>query len=93
LIDFAENRNTDAILAQRDLRKKDILLNTRKTPKTGKRVALKSKYLLTRKDIFKVVQNLKEETKKKKIKKKGKKTKYILVSSEEEKEESVDELA
>jgi hypothetical protein len=56
-------------------------------------VALKGKYLLTKEDIFKVVQDLKEGTKKKKTKQGGKKTKYILISSEEEEEESVDELA
>ena len=81
------------ILAQRELRKKNVLLNTYKIRKTGKRVALKGKYLLTREDILKVVQDLKEGSKKKKTKKGGKKTKYILISSEEEEEESVDELA
>jgi hypothetical protein len=54
LIDFAEDRDTDAILAQRELREKDVLLNTRKTRKKGKRVALKGKYLLTKEDILKV---------------------------------------
>jgi hypothetical protein len=63
----------------------------RKTHKTGTRVALKGKYLLTKEDILKVVQDLEEGTKKKKTKKGGKKTKYILISSEEE-EDSVDEL-
>lgn len=94
LIDFAEDRDTDAILARRDLREKEVLLNTRKTRKTGKRVALKDKYLLTKEDIIKVVRDLEEGTKKKKTKKGGKKTKYILISSEEEEEEdSEDELA
>jgi hypothetical protein len=77
LIDFAKYRDIDAILAQRDLHEKDVLLNTRNTRKTGKRVALKGKYLLTKEDIFKVVQDLEEGTKKKKAKKGGKKTKYI----------------
>jgi hypothetical protein len=36
------------------LREKDVLLNTRRTRKTGKRVALKGKYLLTKEDILKV---------------------------------------
>jgi hypothetical protein len=48
LIDFAEDRDTDAILARRELREKDVLFNTHKTRKTGKRVALKGKYLLTK---------------------------------------------
>jgi hypothetical protein len=93
LIDFAEDRDTDAILARRELREKDVLLNTRKTRKTGKRVALKGKYLLTKEDILKVVQDLEEGTKAKRTKKRGKKTKYILISSEEEEEDSADELA
>jgi hypothetical protein len=84
---------TDAILARRELREKDVLLNTRKTRKTGKKVALKGKYLLTRKDILKVVQDLEDGTKKEKTEKGGKKTKYVLISSEEEEEESIDELA
>jgi hypothetical protein len=93
LIDFAEDRDTDAILARRELREKDVLLNTRKTRRKGKRVALKGKYLLTKEDILKVVRDLEGETEKKKMKKGGKKTKYILVSLEEKEEESVDELA
>jgi hypothetical protein len=93
LIDFAEDQDTDVILAQRELREKDILLNMCKMRKKGKRVALKGKYLLTKEDILKVVQDLKGQTKKKKTKERGKKTKYILISSEEEEEESMDELA
>jgi hypothetical protein len=93
LISFAEDRDNDAILARRKLGEKDVLLNTRKTRKTGKRVALKGKYLLTKDDILKVVQDLKKGTKKKKTKKGGKKTKYILISSVQEEKDSVDELA
>jgi hypothetical protein len=93
LIDFAKDRDINAILARRELREKDVLLNTRKTRKTGKRVALKGKYLLTKEDILKVVQDLKEGTKKKKTKKGGRKTKHILISLEEEEEGSLDELA
>jgi hypothetical protein len=90
LINFAGDQDTDAILARRELREKDVLLNTRKT---GKRVAFKGKYLLTKEDILEVVRDLEEGTKKKKTKKGRKKTKYILISSEEEEEYSVDELA
>ena len=64
----------------------------RRTCKTGKRVALKSKYFLTKEDILRVVQDLKEGTKKKKTKKGGKKTKYILISLEEEEEGLVNKL-
>jgi hypothetical protein len=93
LIDFAEDRDTDAILARRELREKDVLLNTRKMRRKGKRVALKGKYLLTKEDTLKVVRDLEGKTRKKKMKKEGKKTKYTLISLEEEEEESVDELA
>jgi hypothetical protein len=72
LIDFAEDRDTDAILAWRELREKDVLLNMRRTRKTGKRVALKGKYLLTKEDILKVVQDLEEGTEKKGRKKEEK---------------------
>ena len=82
-----------AIWARRELREKHVLLDTRKTRKTGKKVAFKGRYLLTKEDILKVVQDLEEGTKKKKIKKGGKKTNYILISSEKKEEESADELA
>jgi hypothetical protein len=93
LIDYAEDRDTDAILARRELREKDILFNTRKTRKTGKRVANTS--LQKRISLSKLVRDLEERTKKKKTKKGRKKTKYTLISSEEkeEEEDSVDELA
>jgi hypothetical protein len=55
LIDFTKDQDTNAILAQKELCEKDVLLNTRKTRKTGKIVALKGKYLLTKEDILKVV--------------------------------------
>ena len=93
MINFTKDRDTNAILARRELCEKDVLLNMRRTRKTGKKVALKGKYLLTKEDILKVVRDLEGETKKKKTKKGGKKTKYILISSEEEEEESVNELA
>jgi hypothetical protein len=41
LIDFAEDRDTDAILARRELREKDVLLNTRKTRKKGQKSSFK----------------------------------------------------
>ena len=41
-------------------------------------MALKGKYLLTKEDIFKVVQDLKEGTKKKKIKKRRKKDEIYI---------------
>jgi len=49
-----------------------------KIHKTGERVALKGKYLLIKKDILKVIQDLKEGTKKKKTKKRRKKDKVYI---------------
>jgi hypothetical protein len=49
-----------------------------KTCKTGKRVALKDKYLLIKEDILKVVQDLEEGTKKKKTKKRRKKDEIYI---------------
>jgi hypothetical protein len=54
LIDFVEDRDTNVILARRELREKDVLLNTCETRKTGERVALKGKFLLTKEDILNV---------------------------------------
>jgi hypothetical protein len=93
LIDFAESRDTNAILARRELREKDELLNRRRSYKKGKRVALKGKHLLSRDEILQVVINIENEVKQKKDKK-GKKRKIkVIVSSDSGEEESIDELA
>ena len=56
-------------------------------------MALKSKYLLIKEDIFQdSLGYLKKETKKKKTEKSRKKTKYILISLKKEDEDSVNEL-
>lgn len=93
LIDFAESRDTDAILARRELREKEELLNRRRSYKKGKRVALKGKFLLSRDDILEVVKNVEKEAKEKKDKKKKKKKIEVIVSLDAEEEESLDELA
>jgi hypothetical protein len=66
LIDFAESRDTDAILVRRELRGKEDLLNRRRERKRGKRVALKGKFLLSKDEILEVVKNIEKEAKKKK---------------------------
>jgi hypothetical protein len=80
LIYFTEDRDTDPICTRRELREKDVLLNTRKTRKTNKKVALKGKYLLTKEDILKVVQDLETGTKKEKDQKRNKKAKKYSVT-------------
>jgi hypothetical protein len=54
------------------VRRKYYLIRVRRV-KRVKKVALKGKYLLTKEDILKVVQDLKEGTKKKKTEKRRKK--------------------
>lgn len=93
LIDFAESRDTDAILARRELREKEELLNRRRSYKKGKRVALKGKFLLSKDDILEVVKNVEKEAKEKKSKKGKNKKVEVIISSDSEEEESLDELA
>jgi hypothetical protein len=93
LIDFAESRDTDAILARRELREKEDLLNRRYKRKKGKRVALKGKFLLSKDEILEVVRNIEKEAKEK-MSKKGKNKKIeVIISSDSEEEGSLDELA
>jgi hypothetical protein len=90
---LAESRDTDAIVARRELREKEELLNRRRSYKKGKRVALKGKHLLSRDEILQVVINIEKEVKQKK-EKKGKKRKIeVVISSDSGEEESFDELA
>jgi hypothetical protein len=90
---LAESRDTDAIIARRELREKEELLNRRRSYKKGKRVALKGKHLLSRDEILQVVINIEKEVKQKK-EKKGKKRKIeVVISSDSGEEESFDESA
>ena len=93
LIDFAESRDTDAILARRELREKEDLLNRRRERKKGKRVALKGKFLLSKGEILEVVKNIEKEAKEKKNKKGKNKKIEVIISSDSEEEESLDKLA
>jgi hypothetical protein len=93
LIDFAESRDTDAILARRELWEKDDLLNRRRERKKDKRVALKGKFLLSKDEILGVVKNIEKEAKEKKNEKGKNKKIEIIISSDSEEEESLDELA
>jgi hypothetical protein len=93
LLIFAEERNTEATLLRRELREKDAILNTRKTRKTGKRIAIEGYVILLRASILREVEKAEEAIKVKKTKK-GKKRKIIILSSSEsEEEDSEDELA
>jgi hypothetical protein len=93
LLIFAEERNTEAGLLRRELREKDAILNTRKTRKTGKRIGIEARIILSRVSILREVERAEEATKAKKTKK-GKKRRIIVLSSSESKVEySEDELA
>jgi hypothetical protein len=93
LLIFAEERNTEATLLRRELREKDAILNTRKTCKIGKRVAIEGRVILSRASILREVEKAEEAIKTKKTKK-GRKRKIIVLSSSDSKEEnSEDELA
>ena len=93
LLIFAEERNTKATLLQRELREKDALLNARRKRKTGKRVAIEGRVILSRDSILREVEKAEKVVKEKKAKKGKKKTPIVLSSSEEEEEDSEDELA
>jgi hypothetical protein len=93
LLIFAEERNTEVTLLQRELREKDAILNTRKTRKTGKRVAIEGRIILSRASISREVEKAEEATKAKKTKKERKREIIVLSSSESEEEDSEDELA
>jgi hypothetical protein len=93
LLIFAKKRNTKATLLQRELHEKDVILNTRKTRKIGKCVAIEGRVILSRASILREVEKAEEAIKTKKIKK-GRKRKIIVLSSlESEEEDSEDELA
>ena len=93
LLIFAEERNTEATLLRRELREKDALLNARKKRKTGKRVAIEGRVILSRDSILREVEKAEKVIKEKKAKKGKKKAPIVLSSSEEEGEDSEDELA
>jgi hypothetical protein len=69
LLIFAEERNTEAMLLRRELREKDVILNARKTRKTGKRVAIEGRVILSRASILREVEKVEEAIKTKKTKK------------------------
>jgi hypothetical protein len=93
LLIFAEERNTEATLLRRELREKDVLLNARKKRKTGKRVAIEGRVILSRDSILREVEKAEKVVREKKARKGKTKAPIVLSSSEEEEEESEDELA
>jgi hypothetical protein len=93
LLIFAEERNIEATLLRRELREKDAILNTRKTRKSSKRVAIEGRIILSRASILREVEKAEEAIKAKKTEK-GRKRKIIVLSSlESEEEDSEDKLA
>jgi hypothetical protein len=93
IINFAEQRDTEAILLQKEIREKYALLNTRRERKKGKRVILKGQIIVSRDSIIREVEKIDRETLKNKEKRGKNKKKVVVVSSDEEEEESKNELA
>jgi hypothetical protein len=55
IINFAEQRDTEAILLQKEIREKYALLNTRRERKKRKRVILKGQIIVSRDSIIRDV--------------------------------------
>jgi hypothetical protein len=70
-----------------------VILNTRKTRKIGKYVAIEGYVILSRASILREVEKVEEAIKAKKTKKGRKRKIIILSSSESEVEDSEDKLA
>jgi hypothetical protein len=94
LLIFGEERNIEATLLRRELREKDVLLNARKTRKTGKRVAVKGRVILSRDSIREEVEKAEKATKENKTRKGNLEKERLLVRLlREEVDDSEDELA
>jgi hypothetical protein len=65
----------------------------RKKRKTGKRITIEGRVILSRDSILREVEKAEKVVKEKKAKKGKRKAPIVLSSSEEEEEESKDELA
>ena len=81
------------MLLQKELYKKDILLNIYKKYKIGKRVIIKGYIILLRDSILREVEKVEKVIKEKKAKKSKRKAPIVLSSLEEEEEDSEDKLA
>jgi hypothetical protein len=81
------------MLLRRELREKDAILNTRKTRKTGKRVIIEGRIILSRASILREVEKVEEATKAKKTKKGRKRKIIVLLSLESKEKDSKDKLA
>jgi hypothetical protein len=80
-------------LLRKDLREKEVLLDTYRTRKSGKRVILKDRIIISRETIQREVKKIDNQTSVKK-KKKGKHyVKVAVVSSEDEETDTADKLA
>jgi hypothetical protein len=81
------------MLLRRELREKDAILDTHKTYKTGKHVAIKGYIILSKASILREIEKAEEAIKAKKTKKGRKRKIIILLSLKSEEEDSEDKLA
>jgi hypothetical protein len=80
-------------LLRKDLREKEVLLDTYRTRKSGKRVILKDPIIISRESIQREVKKIDNQTSVKKKKKGKQRVKVAVVSSEDEETDTVDKLA
>jgi hypothetical protein len=80
-------------LLRKDLREKEVLLDTRRTRKSGKRVILKDQIIVSRESIQREVEKIDNQTSVKKKKKGKQRAEVVVVSSEDKETDTADELA
>jgi hypothetical protein len=75
------------------MREKEVLLDTRRTRKSGKRVILKDQIIVSRESIQREVKKIDNQTSVKKKKKGKQRAEVVVVSWEDEETDTADELA
>jgi hypothetical protein len=93
LLGLTVRKQAESSLLRKDLREKEVLLNTRRTRKSGKRVILKDRIIVSRESIQREVEKIENQTSIKKKKKGKQHAKVVVISSEDEETDTADELA
>jgi hypothetical protein len=93
LLGLAVRKQAESSLLRKDLREKEVLLDTRRTRKSGKRVILKDQIIVSRESIQREVEKIDNQTSVKKKKKGKQRAEVVVVSSEDEETDTADELA
>jgi hypothetical protein len=93
LFSLTVRKQAESSLLCKDRREKDVLLDTIRTRKSGKRVVLKDWIIISRESVQREAEKIDNQTSEKKKKKGKKRTKVVVVSSEDEDTDTADELA